>query len=259
MKTEMRTASTLLGVGTIALLGLTACNDSADDAPEDEQDEMVENDDMNGEEDMEDDMDSDDMDDDGMEDDDADSEATDEDESDEDGADGMDPAADLVGEACEDYAEEVPDGDGSVEGMAEDPVATAAANNPMLTTLTSAVSGELNPEVDLVDTLNGDEFTVLAPIDDAFDEIPEEDLDELAGDADALTEVLTYHVIPGQMSPDEVAGEHETVSGATVTISGEGEDLMFDDEAGLVCGGVQTDNATVYMIDGVLMPEMAEE
>jgi len=164
-------------------------------------------------------------------------------------------STDLVGAGCEAYAEQVPEGDGSVEGMAQDPVATAASNNPMLTTLTSAVSGELNPDVDLVDTLNGDEFTVIAPVDDAFEEVPEEDLDALAEDSDMLTDVLTYHVIPGQLSPDEIVGEHETVQGDMVTVEGEGEDMMFDD-AGLVCGGVTTSNATVYMVDGVLMPEM---
>ncbi len=251
MQTEMRTASKFLGIGTIALLGLTACGGADDEAPENDQDattqEDMEQDDAMDQEDDTDDMDE--------------SEGMDEDmeeESDEGMDEDMDPAANLVGAACEDYAEQVPEGDGSVDGMAQDPVATAASNNPMLTTLTSAVSGELNPEVDLVDTLNSDEFTVLAPTDDAFGEVPEEDLNALAEDADALAGVLTYHVIPGQLSPDEIEGEHETVNGATVTITGEGEELMFD-EAGLVCGGVQTDNAVVYMIDGVLMPAAAEE
>ncbi|AZL07297.1 MULTISPECIES: fasciclin domain-containing protein [Brevibacterium] len=159
----------------------------------------------------------------------------------------------LVGPGCAAYAEANPDGGGSVEGMAQDPVATAASNNPMLKTLTKAVSGKLNPDVDLVDTLNGDEFTVIAPIDDAFADVPKDDLDALAKDSDMLTKVLTYHVIPGQLSPDEIAGEHETVEGSKVKISGEGEDMKFDD-AGLVCGGVQTSNATVYMVDAVMMP-----
>lgn len=73
----------------------------------------------------------------------------------------LDMVGNLVGPGCADYAEAVPEGSGSVEGMAQDPVATAASNNPLLTTLTSAVSGELNPEVSFVDTLNGGEFTVL--------------------------------------------------------------------------------------------------
>ncbi|MCM1010967.1 MULTISPECIES: fasciclin domain-containing protein [unclassified Brevibacterium] len=159
----------------------------------------------------------------------------------------------LVGPGCAAYAEQNPDGAGSVEGMAQDPVATAASNNPMLSTLTQAVSGELNPDVNLVDTLNGDEFTVIAPTNEAFEKIPKEDLDAVAGNADELTKVLTYHVIPGQLSPDEVAGEQKTVEGSTVKIEGSGDDLTFGD-AKLVCGGVKTANATVYMVDSVLMP-----
>jgi len=83
----------------------------------------------------------------------------------------MDPAADLVGPGCAAYAKQVPSGAGSVSGMAEDPVATAASNNPLLTTLVAAVSGKLNPQVNLVDTLNGGDFTVFAPVDDAFKKI----------------------------------------------------------------------------------------
>ena len=80
-------------------------------------------------------------------------------------------SAELVGPACSAYAAKVPTGPGSVAGMAMDPVAVAASNNPMLTTLTKAVSGQLNPKVNLVDTLNGGEFTVFAPTDDAFAKI----------------------------------------------------------------------------------------
>src|SRR5262249_27721731 len=74
-----------------------------------------------------------------------------------------DPAADLVGSGCSAYAAQNPSGPGSVAGMAQDPVATAASNNPMLTTLTSALSGKLNPNVNLVDTLNNGQYTVFAP------------------------------------------------------------------------------------------------
>lgn len=179
--------------------------------------------------------------------------------SDEGGDMGADPAADLVGAGCADYAAMVPDGDGSVEGMAQDPVSVAASNNPMLTTLTSAVSGELNPEVDLADTLDGDEFTVFAPVDDAFAAIPEADLNALAEDSDALTGVLTYHVVPGQISPDEISGTHTTVQGEDVEVTGEGDELMVDGAA-VICGGVKTQNATVYLVDTVLMPPtMAEQ
>ncbi|WP_417215845.1 fasciclin domain-containing protein [Arthrobacter sp.] len=165
----------------------------------------------------------------------------------------MDPAANLVGPGCEAYAKAVPDGKGSVAGMAQDPVAVAASNNPMLKTLTKAVSGELNPDVDLVDTLNGDEFTVFAPVDDAFAAIPKKDLNAVVEDSDMLTKVLTYHVVPGQIAPDKIAGTHKTVEGDTLKVTGSGDDLKVND-ASVICGGVKTANATVYLIDSVLMP-----
>ncbi|MDM7831838.1 fasciclin domain-containing protein [Cellulomonas edaphi] len=167
----------------------------------------------------------------------------------------MDPAADLVGPGCADYAAAVPDGPGSVTGMSTDPVAVAASNNPLLTTLVSAVSGKLNPDVNLVDTLNGDEFTVFAPVDDAFKKIDPATIDSLKTDSDTLTKILTYHVVPGQVSPDKIVGEHTTVEGGTVKVTGSGDDLMVND-AKVICGGVHTANATVYLIDSVLMPTM---
>lgn len=170
-----------------------------------------------------------------------------------DGGGDMDPAANLVGAGCADYAEMVPDGAGSVEGMAQDPLSVAASNNPILTTLTSAVSGELNPDVNLVDTLDGDEFTVFAPVDDAFAAIPEADLTALAGDADNLSTVLTYHVVPGQISPDEIAGTHTTVQGEDLEVTGSGDQLMVNGST-VICGGVKTQNAAVYLVDTVLMP-----
>ncbi|WP_062137277.1 fasciclin domain-containing protein [Demequina aestuarii] len=166
----------------------------------------------------------------------------------------MDPAANLVGPACMAYAEEVPDGAGSIQGMSQDPVAVAASNNPMLTTLVSAVSGELNPDVNLVDTLNGDEFTVFAPVDDAFAKIDDETIGVLQEDADLLSSILTYHVIPGQIEPMDIAGTHTTVNGAELEVMGEGDDFTVNGESAVLCGGVQTANATVYLIDTVLMP-----
>lgn len=231
MKARMKVTAAL-GIATLGMLGLSACGDDTEDMEQTQPESTMEST-------MDPSMEETEETDGSME------------ESEETG----DADMNLVGAGCSAYAEQVPDGDGSVEGMAQDPVAVAASNNPMLTTLTSAVSGELNPDVDLVDTLNGDEFTVIAPVDEAFEALPEADLNAVVEDADMLTEVLTYHVIPGQLSPDEIVGEHETVQGETVTVSGEGEEMMFND-AGLVCGGVTTANATVYMVDGVLMPGM---
>jgi uncharacterized surface protein with fasciclin (FAS1) repeats len=164
-----------------------------------------------------------------------------------------DPAANLIGAGCAAYAEQVPSGPGSVAGMAQDPVTVAASNNPQLKTLTQALSGKLNPNVNLVDTLNGGEFTVFAPTDDAFAKIDPATIEKLKTDKDLLTSILTYHVVPAQASPTKVAGTHKTVQGAELTVTGEGNGLKVND-ASLVCGGVSTANAQVYMIDTVLMP-----
>ena len=160
----------------------------------------------------------------------------------------------LVGPGCADYADANPEGPGSVEGMAMEPVATAASNNPLLTTLTAALSGGVNPEVDLVDTLNNGEYTVFAPVDDAFAQIDDATMEALQTDAELLTGILTYHVVEGQASPEDVVGEHATLNGAQVEVMGSGDELMVNG-ANVVCGGVQTENATVYLIDQVLIPE----
>ncbi len=168
----------------------------------------------------------------------------------------VDGGAGLVGPGCADYAAANPTGPGSVTGMAQDPVAVAASNNPLLTTLTAAVSGKLNPNVNLVDTLNGSEFTVFAPTDAAFAKIDPATIETLKTDSNLLSSILTYHVVPGQASPAQVPGTHKTVQGADVTVTGMGNNLKVNN-AGVVCGGVRTANATVYLIDTVLMPPAA--
>ena len=166
---------------------------------------------------------------------------------------GSDMGAALVGSGGADYARQVPTGAGSVDGMAQDPVATAAANNPLLTTLVAAVSGKVNPQVDLVNTLNSGEFTVFAPVDSAFAKIDAGTMDTLKTNSELLSGILTYHVVAGQLDPSQVVGTHPTVNGASVTVTGSGDTLKVNN-AGVICGGVKTKNATVYLIDTVLMP-----
>ncbi|BDB43537.1 immunogenic protein MPB70 [Mycobacterium kiyosense] len=162
-------------------------------------------------------------------------------------------AGDLVGPGCANYAAMNPSGPASVQGMSGVPVTEAAANNPMLTMLTAALSGQLNPQVNLVDTLNSGQYTVFAPTDAAFNKLPPATVDQLKTDSGLLTSILTYHVVPGQTSPNMVAGTHKTLQGANLTVTGQGNNIRVNN-AGLVCGGVTTANATVYMIDTVLMP-----
>jgi uncharacterized surface protein with fasciclin (FAS1) repeats len=158
-------------------------------------------------------------------------------------------AADQVfGPACS----QVPaDGDGSFDGMATAPVASAASANPLLSTLVTAVT-----KAGLVDTLNSaDGITVFAPVNDAFAAIPPKTLKAVLKDKPTLTKILTHHVVAGQLSPDQLAGEHETLAGDMITVEGSGEDFMVAAEkATVLCGNVPTANATVYIIDTVLMP-----
>ncbi|YAL83424.1 fasciclin domain-containing protein [Dermacoccaceae bacterium W4C1] len=141
-------------------------------------------------------------------------------------------------------------GKGSFSGMAADPVATAASNNPALSTLVTAVKA-----AGLVDTLNNaDNITVFAPTNDAFAKIPKADLDKLLKDKDALTKVLTGHVVTPKLAPNALAGEHDSLAKTKVKVTGSGEDFTVDGSSKVVCGNVQTSNATVYIIDTVLMP-----
>jgi uncharacterized surface protein with fasciclin (FAS1) repeats len=153
------------------------------------------------------------------------------------------------------------DGEGSFAGMTDDPVATAASNNPALSTLVSAVQA-----AGLADSLNSaPDITVLAPADAAFEAVPADALDALLADQAQLTAVLTHHVIDGRLAPEDLAGTHTTLNGDEVTIEGSGEDFTVAAEgtvlgqmdAGVVCGDVQTANATVYIIDQVLTPPAA--
>jgi uncharacterized surface protein with fasciclin (FAS1) repeats len=219
-RTQRRTTLAAFSIVAVAALGLAGCSAGSTDEPAADDETTMTEEPMETEESM------------------------------------ADPAANLVGPGCAGYAEQVPDGAGSVEGMAQDPVAVAASNNPLLTTLVAAVSGQLNPEVDLVDTLNGDEFTVFAPVDDAFAKIDAATIETLQTDSALLTSILTYHVVPGQVAPDEIPGTHTTVQGADLEVTGSGDDLVVNGESAVICGGVQTANATVYLIDTVLMPPM---
>lgn len=160
----------------------------------------------------------------------------------------MDASSAVFGAGC---AAVPKDGKGSFNGMATDPVATAASNNPLLSTLVTAVK-----TAGLVDTLNSaPEITVFAPVNDAFAKIPAADLKKVLADKPTLTKILTNHVVAGKIAPDMLAGDHKTLAGTTITVKGSGENFTVGKmDAKVICGNVPTANATVYIIDGVLMP-----
>ena len=96
-------------------------------------------------------------------------------------------------------------------------------------------------------------FTVFAPTDEAFAKIPKADLDALLADKAKLTAVLTHHVVGEQLDPSEVVGEHETLAGDMVTVKGD-ESGMQVGKGSVLCGNIPTDNATVSVIDTVMIP-----
>ena len=143
------------------------------------------------------------------------------------------------------------------ESMSEAPMEEAgtivdvAAGNPDFETLVAAVTA-----ADLVETLSGDgPFTVFAPTDDAFDALPEGLLDALLlpENKDALTSILTYHVVSGEvMAADVTAGDVETVEGSTIAITTEGGVMVND--ANVVTTDVDASNGVIHVIDKVIVP-----
>ncbi|NEB90378.1 fasciclin domain-containing protein [Streptomyces bauhiniae] len=143
-------------------------------------------------------------------------------------------------------------GAGSFDGMAKDPVATAASNNPALSTLVAAVK-----KAGLVDTLNNAQnITVFAPTNDAFNKIPKATLDKVLADKAQLTKILTYHVVGQKLAPKDLEnGSFDTLEKSKVMTSGMGESYTVNDSSKVVCGNVKTANANVYIVDTVLMPK----
>ena len=143
------------------------------------------------------------------------------------------------------------------ESMSEAPMEEAgtivdvAAGNPDFETLVAAVTA-----ADLVETLSGDgPFTVFAPTDDAFDALPDGLLDALLlpENKDALTSILTYHVVSGEvMAADVTAGDVATVEGSTIAITTDGGVMVND--ANVVTTDVDASNGVIHVIDKVIVP-----
>jgi uncharacterized surface protein with fasciclin (FAS1) repeats len=145
--------------------------------------------------------------------------------------------------------------EGTLAGMTDDPVGTAASSNPVLTTLVTAVT-----EADLVDTLNSAEaLTVFAPTDCAFAALDPATLEAaLADPTGLLTTVLGFHVIAGEQIPASGLSdgqELETFTGETLVVAVDGDTVSLNDGgATVLVPDIQTANATVHLIDNVMIP-----
>ena len=128
---------------------------------------------------------------------------------------------------------------------------------PSLSTFNSAISGGLNPAVNIVPVLENGPYVVFAPTNDAFAALEPGQLDALKADPAALSKLDYYHVFLGLLGPDDVQGQRPTQEGAEIKVTGKGGDIKVNDTAKVVCGGIQASNARIYIIDKVLDPAVA--
>ncbi len=172
-------------------------------------------------------------------------------------SDGVTTPADVFGAACS----QLPQGSapGGLEAMGPQPVATAASTNPLLTTLVTAVKA-----AGLVDTLNSQKaITVFAPYNGAFTEVQkalgDAKFKALLANKDALSKVLTYHVIAKRYDRAGLvsAGSVATLAGGDLSVKDAGSTITVTDGSGatanVLCCNIPTSNATVFVIDKVLM------
>jgi uncharacterized surface protein with fasciclin (FAS1) repeats len=143
-------------------------------------------------------------------------------------------------------------GEGSAEGMTDDPFATAASNNPALSSFAQAAQ-----QAELVDPMNNLEAgTVFIPTNDAFAEIPQDEFNALLADRQRLARILTLHIVRGRLDAAALASMDsvQTVNGQDIALAVENGTLTVNGQARVICPNVRTANATVHLIDTVMMP-----
>jgi uncharacterized surface protein with fasciclin (FAS1) repeats len=129
-------------------------------------------------------------------------------------------------------------------------VSDAIAAQPQLTTLNGLIV-----KAGLTDTLKGaGPFTVFAPTNEAFAQVPANTMAALASDPAKLKAVLTYHIIPGKvMSADIKNGNSKTVNGANLALSRAG-DFVTVEQALVQTPDISASNGVVHLVDSVLLP-----
>lgn len=163
---------------------------------------------------------------------------------------------DLVGPGCDAYLRDHATGPGSATAIAKQTAAVAIEDHPQLTEFAKAISGGLNPKVNLAGRIDGGEFTIFAPADSAFAKLPAASLRTLAKpeSAGALTDLLMSHVVKGERNPEKLSGTLETLGGDAIRVTATGDRIRVGGQANVICGGLHAANATLYLIDTVLLP-----
>lgn len=157
---------------------------------------------------------------------------------------------DPQGPECGAFKEALP----NWKGLANMPVSTVLASIPNITTFNSAISGQLNPAVNITSVLDNGPYVVFAPTNEAFAALPPEQLEMLRTDPAALTTLVYYHAFLGLLGPDDVKGQRPTQEGTEIEVTGSGGDIQVNETAEVECGGIQAQNARIYIVDAVLNP-----
>jgi uncharacterized surface protein with fasciclin (FAS1) repeats len=156
---------------------------------------------------------------------------------------------------CDPFKKAVP----NWKALNDVPVSKALASIPDISTFNSAISGGLNPEVNITSVLDNGPYVVFAPTNDAFAALEPGQVDALKADPAALTRLDYYHVFLGLLGPEDVHGQRPTQEGAEIKVDGKNGDIKVNDTAKLICGGIQAQNARIYIIDKVLDPASPPE
>jgi uncharacterized surface protein with fasciclin (FAS1) repeats len=145
------------------------------------------------------------------------------------------------------------------KSLASQPVGKVLASIPDVSTFNSLISGGANPAINIVPVLENGPYVVFAPSNEAFAAMEPGQLDAIKADPAALAKLDYYHVFLGLLGPDDVHGQRPSQQGTEVKVTGKGGDIKVNDTAKVVCGGIQADNARIYMIDQVLDTATAPE
>ena len=159
---------------------------------------------------------------------------------------------DPQGPGCDAYRAKNPTGPSSIDSMALQTASQAIASNPDLSTFSAAISGKLNPDINIVSVLDGGPYVVFAPTNEAFAKLDPATLETLKSDPRVLLPVLFYHMVLGYLQPSDVQGKMPTQDGRQVVVTGKGGDVRVNDNR-IVCA-YTAHGAYIYMIDTVLTP-----
>ena len=160
---------------------------------------------------------------------------------------------DPQGSGCDAYRSQHPAGTpGSIESMALQSGSQALASNPDLSTFSSAISGTLNPAINIANVLDNGPYVVFAPTNAAFAKLDPATLNTLKTDPVVLLPTLFYHMVLGYLGPNDVQGKMPTQDGRSVTVTGKGGDIKVNDVK--VTCAYTARGAYIYMIDSVLTP-----